>query len=421
MHYANWIAGSWCPAAAGDSFRWECTPQGEDESISWPRSGLADLAGALAALRAETPAWRATGREQRAAVLGRVLDVWQENGAGSDLIARGLGLEDGDLDEDLEKALEAGDRLLESEPTDDAGDERPVLCRPAGAELHGGLVERVFPPLLAGRGVLLVSDADLPHVVADFVEQLALAAPSGVPLALLHDDRPTTLLAALESREFARASVGGASVELDELRARYERRVSSTATLPARELAPFGVGVIEVPGTRLDFVPTLNCDRIVRSDDDPELAAHEVYEAAFSAVGALSGQRPGSVARVICHERSFSRFSESLLALIDAAEEEGDPLCWVFTRGLRRYAEELFRLGLDEGATLVRGGPGARVGLQRSSANAILAPSVFTNTELTQGVVRASRPAPVISLLRARSDAEAEAMSRELRAESALV
>ncbi|MFT7485346.1 MAG: acyl-CoA reductase-like NAD-dependent aldehyde dehydrogenase, partial [Candidatus Paceibacteria bacterium] len=119
----------------------------------------------------------------------------------------------------------------------------------------------------------------------------------------------------------------------------------------------------------------------------------------------LSGQRNGQVARVFCHERVLSKFTEALLWELDCAQ--GDAGCVRFSAGLALHLEKHLRLGLDEGATLLRGPDGAGMGFRDSKRKGSLAPSVFTNAEPTMGLVRATRPAPLLSILRVTSDAEA--------------
>jgi acyl-CoA reductase-like NAD-dependent aldehyde dehydrogenase len=87
-------------------------------------------------------------------------------------------------------------------------------------------------------------------------------------------------------------------------------------------------------------------------------------------------------------------------------------------------------LGLDENATLIFDGgdavngsaangpePTAQAPAPRSSSigeDAILAPTVFTNVEERMRIASFGRPIPVLCLLRAGSDGEAEALSLRL-------
>ncbi len=86
----------------------------------------------------------------------------------------------------------------------------------------------------------------------------------------------------------------------------------------------------------------------------------------------------------------------------------------LFDSGLASHIGRISQLGLDEGATLIRGAYGAFTGSQRRMRDAILVPSVFTNVEPLMALAKTDRPAPVLSLLRVTSDSEAQELGRAL-------
>jgi len=405
---ANWIDGSWCEAAAGDAFEAGLRAAGSAESVRWPRSSQRDLARAIEALERGARGWRALEAGQRRERLLRRLDRWQREAPGVDELCALLGLREGDLDADLEAALDEGDRALEEEHESASGpstEERGLhLLRADGAELWRGLVRELFPALAAGRGALLLSDPSLPWVARELVRVLAEDELLGGAVALLHDDRATCWSAGLACDAFERAYLPGVEPRADEGR----------APVVAARPRPFGAGVLseedeEAAGiaagpTQVELTPARCSTFGVREDDAARAAAREVVERAFGPVRALSGQRAGQVGRVVCHQRRFSEFTHALLERLDAGFDQ-EP-CRPFGPGLARRVEDLCRLGLDEGATLLRGGPTEGAGFRGGRRKGILTPSVFTNAEPNMGLVLPRRPAPVLALLRAESDAE---------------
>ena len=225
----------------------------------------------------------------------------------------------------------------------------------------------------------------------DFIAEAGL--PPGV-LSLIHDDGSTCLRAALLSGGIHRVRFGGNVEELAEV----TRLAEPGAVLRQRagRLAPFGAGVIEPAPPELFLHSPQNAPLTVGADEDPDLSAREACERAFGPATALSGQRAGQVGRVLCHQRLFSRFTEALLAHV----EELDPPCALFDGSLAAYTESLCRLGLDEGATLIQGGLDAFGRRPRSGKGGVPVPSIFTNVEPQLQLALASRPAPVLSLIR---------------------
>jgi acyl-CoA reductase-like NAD-dependent aldehyde dehydrogenase len=197
-------------------------------------------------------------------------------------------------------------------------------------------------------------------------------------VALLHADRPALLDGALRGGRLTRAWLGGL------------------------ELEPHG--------TAVEGVAPRGASEAVLLEEDPARRAHEVLDRAFGPVRALGGQRAGQVARVFCHERRLSAFTDALLEALDARPLEGG--CRPFVDGLEGRIARLVRLGLDEGATLVRGALDGRPGFRGGSRDASLWPRIFTNVEPGMALARAQEPAPVLSLVRVADDDTAEAAAR---------
>ncbi len=376
MREGNWIDGRWAGPRAGDVFEPDLRPGEGARREPWPRSSVPDLERALDGLADGWPAWKRLGRRGRARVLLERLDDWQRHAPGVDGLALRLGLAEDDLDGELERGLERGDRVLErGGGRDEPG---PVLVRVPACELWDGLVGAVLGPLLGGAPVLLLGDRDLPQLAHELVRALVEPDPEhplAAALALLHEDRSVCLGSALASGDLTRAWIPG--------------RADPDAATPIGGEAP------------------RNASAVVLAGDDPAERARAVAAAAFDPVAALSGQRAGHVGRVFCHERRLSAFTEALLERLGTLSAAGT--CRPFAGDLGATCEGLVHLGLDEGATLVLGGPDGSAGFRVALRKGTVVASVFTNVEPNMALARASRPAPVLSLVRLASDAEAQA------------
>jgi hypothetical protein len=102
----------------------------------------------------------------------------------------------------------------------------------------------------------------------------------------------------------------------------------------------------------------------------------------------------------VCHERSFSRFSAALLAELERTGDFERPVP-LLERATRLHLGHARTLGLDEGATPVL--------VRRESAA-----SVFTNVDERMRLAALARCAPLLVLLRATSDEDAEAIAARL-------
>ena len=392
--HRNWIAGSWSPAASGLEF--DARRHGV-----WPRSGAEDVAAALEGAERGASEWSALSPRARADKLGEVLDLWEDEGAGEARFAAAIGLEPEELDSSCDAALELGDELIAAGGAATGGG--VVVARAAASGLGAALVQVTFPSLLAGSGVLLFSDADAPELAVGLCELFEdVGLPKGV-VSLVHDDASTSLRAALASGAVSRLALAEPAERIASAERALERACTGASS------GGFGSGLREQERPQLEATVLRQRQHVVHLEDSLEAAAATVAEGAFGR-GVLTGQAAGAIGRVLCHERLFSRFTEALLARVDDLALR----CRPFDRGLPQHLSERLRLGLDEGATLIRGGSREPAGSQRRSRDAILGPSVFTNVEPRMALSRADRPAPVLCLLRLGSDDEALSLARRL-------
>lgn len=395
----NWIGGRWRPAELGQEF--ELGPRAPGlRPRRWPRSGAADLELALEAARGAR-AWRELEGRERLELLGAALGALDDDQRGAGELAQALGLEEPELAPLRARARTAALRGLEGElePQEGSSAGATLVFARAGG-LHRAALEALLAPLAVGEAVILVSDPSLPELAVELARAFELAGLPPGALALLHDDSRTLLRCAAAHPELSRARLAGCEEDAHELAAFAE---AARASRSARSEAPL----------LLESRPLRRGSAAVLQAEDLGQRAAELARAAFGRAEALGGQLEGQVGRVLCHEAVFSPFSEALLAEVDRLSEGARPLR-LLDPELPDRVGRLLRLGLDEGATLVRGPAEPPSGSQPLGAEVTLLPSVFTNAEPRQRLVRASRPAPVLALLRAADDEAARALAGEL-------
>jgi acyl-CoA reductase-like NAD-dependent aldehyde dehydrogenase len=403
--HRNWTGGEWRPAqaAAGSWF--------EHASERWPRSGPADVERALASLETRGE-WQRCGSGERLAALAR---AQARLGAREDLAPRcveSFGLSPDEarsfLDTDRFQFAQ-GLELLRDGPLarehPDRGDARGVFLA-HWSDLAGRLASRLAAQLSWGRSALLLGDPRLPWAAEAVVEAFVEAGVHAGALALVWDDTRASIAAALGSRDVHWWRAAGAPELLRDLAARARPELLERAELwPLRTRA----------------------ERVL-SDDDPAMAAVRIVELAFGRAATLSGQLPGHVGQLVCHQRQFSRFAEALLAELGANPDVQRPLP-LFEEGADDLLQEAWALGLDEGATPIFGPERGLRSRSRSSRVAeplgqeapgdwggLAHATVFTNVEPHQRLARLAPPLPLLCLIRARSDAQAAELVQDLDA-----
>jgi acyl-CoA reductase-like NAD-dependent aldehyde dehydrogenase len=267
------------------------------------------------------------------------------------------------------------------------------------SDLAAGLLMRVAPQLVAGQAVIVLGDARLPLAAQAVARALETAdVPRGV-VALLFDDHDGALNAAASSPGLAWLRLKDHDRRLDTLRERWGVRCKPEWT----------------------WWPVRARSQVVARDDDPELAAQLAVEQSIARAATLSAQFPGHTARVLCHQRLFSRFTEELLARLGASADVLDPVPAI-EGDLDEYVRGAWELGLDEGATPLAGWEREPSSDGRERGDAAGAaptwsgawPRVFTNVEARSRLCELTRPAPVLRLLRVPTDEVARELAREL-------
>jgi len=398
--HRNWIGGRWC--SPPEALRFEPPPGAEGGHPGrWPRSGPAEVGEALAAWREVGPSWLALDPLERRRRLGRLEPILREDRGLLEELGLALGLEPGEPCDALDRGW---DGLASALDPWGAGLEAPASPGVAVIAAHwtdllAGLTGLCLRALADGWGVVLLASPELPRAAEAVVEALSgLDLPPGA-LALLHDDGQTALRAAAEAPEVLRIEAADG-----DRRARQALRAPGAAAVRSE---------VRWREARCRSHP-------VRKGSDPAAEAEAVVRQAFGRSSTLSGQLPGRIGRVLCHELEFSRFCEELLARLEGSSDEAPPVPLlppvpIVDEGLHRYVRWAWALGLDEGATLIFGGEPYRPAQAMAGASRqALWPTVFSNVEPHQRFARLRRPAPILALLRVRSDREGTRLAAEL-------
>jgi acyl-CoA reductase-like NAD-dependent aldehyde dehydrogenase len=324
-----------------------------------PRARSDDLADALAALRVPSAP---PPRDLLSDALSRLAGDRDVHA----VTARAAGLTEAELAPHRDDLAERAGCELPGPAH--AGPGGVSVVAPDWSELYVGTARAVLHELARGHAVLLLPDARLPFAADALAGALLEAGLSPASLAVLHGAEEELLLSALAAPAVRAAVVSG-----------EPRRIASV-----RRLAE----------TRTDLEQTLDVPRgrtfAVAAADDLAGAARDVVTAAFGRARTLSGQLPGQVTRVFVARPVFARFGEELLAVHDVDPDCADPVPPVDRAATERWRAAL-ALGLDEGATLVRGeeqrGAGPR-------------PAIFTNVDPASRLARQPYPKPLLALIR---------------------
>ena len=325
QEFPNWIAGR--PAAALGG-QWFDVPRRAGLARA-ARSTAADWRAAHAAALAARERWSRLGSRARRERLGPAVRALLGLDSAAAVLGEALGLEPGERcpalapsREGLERALEPfGAGLGPGGAGLEAGAPRLVLAH--WREGLGALAERVLAALAEGSPVIALTDRYLPEAGEALAAALAEAdLPPGI-FALLCDDGRTVLRAARTEAE----------LEIEALHGDERAEPDPAGPAQARPIA------LRRAGQRTF---------LVRAADDAVEAAGRLLELAFGRSQTLSGQLPGHVGRVLCHERRLSAFTGALLCEYDRACS-APPLPLVDPAS-ERSLHAAWALGLDEGA-----------------------------------------------------------------------
>jgi len=399
LQHHHWIDGRPYDATSSDGF--DVRIEGTRSNVGrWPRAGAPELDAALAACARDERTWSTLPARERRRRLERALDQWLVDRAREEETIAALGCTPRELDLLMQRAARDVEKLFE----DDSGSVSALDPSAGGAnvvllewtEAFSRTAQLTFAGLLAGRSVVLVSDARTP-MIADGLAA-ALACCANAPTATLHDDGRTVVRAAFEHDGVSRVHVASTSAASAEMSARTE---------PARTLVierGFGAGVEIAREKKLHGRSLSNRSFVVRADRDLGEQALDVVALAFGRLDALSGFAPGRVGRALVPTRCFSRFTAEILEALADDPDTGDPLAIARSLGVAQI-ERAFALGHDEGATAIFTG---------IEAADLSFPLVFTNVEERMKLARSQRPAPFLCLMRVADETRARELASRI-------
>ncbi len=380
-----YIDGGWVAPAQSDTFE-VINPATEEVIGRVAQGSAADVDRAVSAARNAFDAWSASTPSERLDLLRRIREVYAsrrddlsaaltaEMGAPSAL-ANGfqLDLAAGHLDKAIE-SLETfsftenlGDTLIVHEPIGVCG-----MITPWNWPLNQ-IAVKVFPALATGCTMVLKPSEQAPLTGRLFAEILdAAGVPAGV-FNLVQGDGPSVGVPLSAHPDVDMVSFTGST------RAGVEvaRNAAATVKRVTQELGGKGPNVIL---------------------DDADLAANVAKGVA--GVMMNSGQTCSAATRMLVPAH---RMAEAVEAARAAAEQNtvGDPTGEVSMGPVVSAAQfdkiqTLIQQGIDEGATLVTGGPGRPDGLSKGY---FVKPTVFADVKNDMTIARAEIFGPVLVII----------------------
>jgi aldehyde dehydrogenase (NAD+) len=400
-HDAFYIGGAWVPASASAARVDVIDPSTEAAVASIAMGSSADVDRAVGAARAAFPAFAATTREERLALLRRILDVYltrqDEIGA---LISREMGaplkfarqVQAGTGAAHLRKMIEVlaayeferlrGTTLVVREPIGVAG-----LITPWNWPINQ-IVCKVLPALAAGCTMVLKPSELAPLSALAFAEVLHEAGvPAGV-FNLVNGDGATVGEAISAHPGIDMVSFTGS--------ARAGVQVSRAAAATIKRVC------LELGGKAAN---------ILLDDVDLEAAVSKGVLACMR----NTGQSCSAPTRMLV-PRGLLAEAEKIAARTAGGLVTGDPnsastdLGPLSNRAQFDKVRALVRSGLEEGAKLVAGGPGRPDGLSRGY---FVRPTVFSDVDPGMRIAREEIFGPVLSIIAYDGEDQAVAIAND--------
>jgi len=386
-HNGMYIDGDWRPAAGGGTIE-VVNPADEEVIGAVPAGSAEDVDAAVRAARAALPAWAATPPAERAARIGALRDALA---ARRETIAATVTAELG-APISFSQAVHAGlpvtvagtyAALAAEHPFEERLGNSLVLHEPVGVvgaitpwnyPLHQ-IVAKAAPALAAGCTMVLKPAEDTPLVAQLFAEAVHEAGlPPGV-FNLVTGLGPVAGQALAGHEGVDMVSFTGSTA--------VGRRIGALAGGAVKRVA------LELGGKSANVIlPGADLARAVK--------------AGVANVMANSGQTCSAWTRMLVHTDRYDEAVE-LAAAATARYVPGDPadpatrLGPVVSARQRERVTGYIRTGIEEGATLVAGGPDAPEGRERGW---YVRPTVFADVTPEMTIAREEIFGPVLSILR---------------------
>ncbi len=396
--YLNYIGGRWQPARSGATFESVDPATGEVLGVC-ARSGIEDVAEAVAAAKEAYPRWRRVPAPRRAEILFRAAEILvRRKEELAQLMTREMGkilLESrGDVQEaiDMTYFLAGEGRRLHGYTTPSEMPHKAAYCVRQPLGVVGVITPwnfpiaipswKVVPALVCGNTVVFKPAPEVPVCAVKFVEVLEEAGlPPGVLNLVLGGDEAGAAL--VDHPDVALISFTG-STEVG-------LRVAEKCAARGKRVS------LEMGGKNA---------AIVMDDADLDLVADALTWSAFG----TSGQRCTACSRVLVHPRVHGDVADILterarkLRLghgLDPQTEMGPLVSEAQLDRVERYV----RLGQEEGAVVLVGGERAvGDGLERGY---FFRPTVFDRVHPQMRIAQEEIFGPVTDLIRVESLEEA--------------
>ncbi|MDG1498333.1 MAG: aldehyde dehydrogenase family protein [Planctomycetota bacterium] len=406
--FTNLIAGTSVPSKAG-LFALASRALGQDgkcggELGQWPRSGAREVMAALDGLEGQAPGQQLAGLDQLEAGWQELLSmVTGSSGLGAPNRGAQAAIFDAGLDQ-LHSRLgisrsSAQELLFQGHFSSfgfgarefPRGGAVAVFCH--WSEPLRTLFTTVAECLFRGRPVLLLPDPDLPMAGAAIAQALLAVGLDPASIAVLHalDTEGWMALAGAADQGRCPQVMGRISVDKKRELAAYGQHnpglqallLSLLTPVESQWLAPAALGALPLDSAQI------------------RKAASALARAAFGPGCGFGGVAHGAplVARI--PRQAFSAFTNAMVAELDALPfGKYPPLAFLGPGGrhsVRARYDELWKRGLDEGATLVTGGT-TKV---HSTDGGHLHPALLVNIDGDSGLFDLGEPLGVLRLQRA--------------------
>lgn len=397
--FQNYIGGQWVDAQSGATFESRNPARTSDLVGTFPASGEADIAAAVAAAKEAFQTWRLVPAPKRGEILKRVGDLLAERKAE---IARAMTREmgkpffetKGDVQEAIDTAYYAmtmGRQLFgHTVPSEMNNKFNMTVRRPIGV---CGLITawnfpvavptwKMFPAILSGNTVVFKPSEDAPHSGTLLVQVLEEA---GVPPGVVNlvQGAGSTGRALVEHPDVAAVSFTGSS--------------ETGATIAAEAAARHARVSLEMGGKN---------PAIVMEDADLDLAMEGLVWGAYG----TTGQRCTATSRLIVHEDVHDQLVERLVERAQAlrlgyGNDDGVDMGPLINRQALDKVSGYMDVAREDGVTITLGG-------ERATGDGLddgffFQPTLFTGVTRDMRVAREEIFGPVLSVIKVSSFDEA--------------
>jgi aldehyde dehydrogenase (NAD+) len=382
----HYIDGQWVDSIGG-TLHSVTNPATEGQASQITLGTAADVDAAVAAARRAFPAFSATSKEERMALLGRIIEAYKARiGDIAEAISTEMGCpisisstaQAGSGLGHLANALAA---LTAYEFEEKIGDNKVVreaigvvgLITPWNWPMNQ-IVAKVAPALAAGCTIVLKPSEEAPTCAAIFAEVLEAAGlPAGV-FNLVQGDGPVVGNAISAHPDVDMVSFTGST----RAGIMVAKSAADTVKRVTQELGGKSPNII-LPGTPLDKALPGGCGGVLLN----------------------SGQSCVAPTRMLVHESQHDE-AAAMVGAIFGGKAVGDPLAQgdhigpVVNKAQWDKIQGLIAKGIADGATLVTGGLGLPDGVEKGY---FVKPTVFANVTNTMAIAQEEIFGPVLTIL----------------------